>query len=61
MKLRIITHSGNDYVTEVENYDPIQLNEQINNRELMTVVIGNQIISRIDIKNISPIVEEEIT
>lgn len=57
MILRVVTHSGADEQIEVESYDPIALNEQINNIELSTVIIGNQIFSRIDIKHVKPIEE----
>lgn len=59
-RLQIVTHSGKEFFTEVKDYDPFSLNEQINNQELITVLIGDQIISRIDVKNVSPIVEETV-
>ncbi|PEJ48213.1 hypothetical protein CN692_24205 [Bacillus sp. AFS002410] len=55
MKLKVITHSGMSIEIEVESYDPIVLNEQLNDRDISTVLIGDVIISRIDIKFISPV------
>ena len=51
--LKIITHSGMDYEVEVEDYDPVKINEELNNNEINTVVIGDVILSRIDVKNVS--------
>ena len=53
MILKIITHSGMEHEVEVESYDPIKLNEDLNNNDLNTVVIGDVILSRIDVKNVS--------
>jgi hypothetical protein len=49
----ISTHGGKEYEVEVESYDPIQMNNDLNNREINTVVIGDIILARIDIKSIS--------
>jgi len=54
MELEIICHDGSIYQTHVENYDPRLLNEQLNNNEVLTIVIGDKIFSRIDIKRIIP-------
>jgi hypothetical protein len=50
--LSILTHGGREYEAEVTSYDPIKLNEDINNKEINTVLIGDVILSRIDIKAI---------
>ncbi|MDF9552936.1 hypothetical protein P5753_26285, partial [Bacillus cereus] len=39
-------------------YDPIYLNEQLNNSNTITVVIGDYIFSRIDVKQVVPVKEE---
>jgi NADPH-dependent glutamate synthase beta subunit-like oxidoreductase len=57
--LKVITHSGQEFYVEVESYDPISLNEQINNYDIITLVLGNVIISRLDIKAIFPIDESK--
>lgn len=54
-KVKIITQSGQEFEVEVESYDPVKTNEDINNNELITVLIGNLIFARIDIKNVFPI------
>jgi hypothetical protein len=56
--LNVITHSGKEYETKVENYDPVRINEDTNNLELNTVLIGDVILSRIDVKGVS--IKEEI-
>lgn len=53
IRLTIITHSGPEYETEVESYDPVKINEDTNNLELNTVLIGDVILSRIDVKGVS--------
>lgn len=57
VKLEIKTHQGDVYVEEVENYDPHELNTQINNNEILTVLIGKLIISRIKIAEITVVSE----
>jgi hypothetical protein len=47
------THGGKEYEIEVESYDPVLMNDDLNNREINTVVIGDVILARIDIKSIS--------
>lgn len=54
IQIEIICHDGTTYHTEMENYDPITVNEQINNNEELTVVIGDIVVSRIDVKRIVP-------
>lgn len=54
MLLKVLTHSGREYEVEVETYVAVSLNQQINDDSLITVVIGDRIISRIDIKYVGP-------
>ncbi|WHY76218.1 hypothetical protein QNH20_19120 [Neobacillus sp. WH10] len=37
MRLKIITHSGSEYVVTVETYDALQVNADLNNNEIYTV------------------------
>ncbi|SEQ24048.1 hypothetical protein SAMN05216232_2001 [Virgibacillus subterraneus] len=56
MKLYVTTHSGESQgEIEVDSYDPVELNNQINDNQLQSIVIGNKIFSRIDIRNIEPL------
>lgn len=48
--LQILTHDGNEYEETVEQYDAMALNEELNNSEINTVVIGKLIISRVNVK-----------
>jgi hypothetical protein len=57
LKLRIVTHNSGEYETEVESFDPVAMNEQLNSMEVNTVVLGDLILSKIDVKIISPIKE----
>lgn len=52
MNLLVSTHDGKDYEVNVETYDPIALNAELNNNEVNTVVIGDVIISRINVKSV---------
>jgi len=56
-KLKITTHSGNEYETVVEEYDPVKINTDLNASELNTIVLGEVIISRIDVKSVVPVEE----
>jgi len=57
IKLQVITHSGIEDIVEAKEYDPIKLNEDLNNKEIQTVLIGKNIYSRIDIKYVAEIEE----
>jgi hypothetical protein len=59
INLKIITHSGSEYFVSVENYDAVQVNDDLNNIEINTVVFGDVILSRIDVKAVVPINEVE--
>ena len=52
MNLLVSTHDGKEYEVNVETYDPIALNADLNNNEVNTVVIGDVIISRINVKSV---------
>ncbi len=58
IKLEVKTHDDEIYTKEVEDYDAQKLNDEINNNEVLTVVIGDLIISRINIAKISVISED---
>lgn len=56
-KLEILTHEQKVYTVSVENYNPTELNEQLNDSNTNTVLIGDKIFSRIAVKEIIPIEE----
>ncbi len=58
MILKVVTHGLKEYEINVEAYDSVTLNEQLNNKDINTVAIGELIISRIDVKNVVPVIEE---
>lgn len=58
--LKITTHSGNEYEARVEEYNPEQVNADLNNNDINTVMFGKIIISRIDVKAVVPVEVEEI-
>jgi hypothetical protein len=53
--LKIITHSGSEYDVQVETYDPVQTNTDLNDNNINTVAFGNVILSRIDVKAVVPV------
>ncbi|NRG30690.1 hypothetical protein [Niallia circulans] len=57
IKLEIKTHSGEVYRSEVVEYDPVQINADINNNSIITVLFGDVIISRIDVKSVVKVEE----
>lgn len=52
--LKIITHSGGEYSVQVDSYDPVQINSDLNNNEINTVAFADVILSRIDVKAVIP-------
>lgn len=57
IKLKVLTHNSGEYETQAESFDPVALNEQLNSNEINTVVIGDLIFSRIDIKVVTKVQE----
>lgn len=55
IQLKISTHGGNEYEAVVEEYNPAELNQELNNHEINTVCIGDIILSRIDVKAVVPV------
>ncbi|BCC08446.1 hypothetical protein BCM0060_4709 [Bacillus cereus] len=59
-KVEVHTNGGKVIEITTNDYDPIYLNEQLNSSNTITVVIGDYIFSRIDVKQIVPVKEEPI-
>jgi len=57
-KVEVHTNAGKVIEITTRDYDPIYLNEQLNNNNTITVVIGDYIFSRIDVKQVVPVKEE---
>lgn len=60
MKIRVTTHSGEDDIIEVEEYNAEEITAKRNNNEIQAIQLGNASYSKIDIKNIT-VVEETST
>ena len=58
IKLEISTHSGDIDIVEVDEYSADSVAEQLNNSEVQAVVFGDNVYSRIDVKNVKPIINE---
>ncbi len=57
IRLRVTTHSGEDNIIEVEQYDAADITEKRNNHEIQAIQIGEASYSRIDIKNMQKLAE----
>lgn len=58
--LDISTHGGENHTVEVDEYDAVATNDLTNDETLNTIVLGDVVISRIDIKAIVPRKLDEI-
>ena len=58
IKLKVLTHNSGEYETAVEEFDAASVNAQLNSNEVNTIVIGDLILSRIDVKVIHRLPEE---
>ena len=59
MKVKVTMHTGEAYEIPVDNIDMFQVNEQRNQNELSAILIGNYSLSRINIRDVIPMEEEE--
>ena len=59
MKVKVFMHSGEDYDIEVDSYNPVELNEQRNDETISSILIGDYSLSRINIRDVIPIQQEE--
>lgn len=55
IKLKVTTHSGDEDIVAVKEYSASDLAKQMNDNEVHSIVIGDMIYSRIDLKNVKPI------
>ncbi|MBJ8006286.1 hypothetical protein [Bacillus cereus] len=63
-KIKIITHSGEQHFVQVEKYDiedAVKLNAELNSNDVMTVLIGPLIFSKIEIKQVIPVEDNKDT
>ncbi|KEK22461.1 hypothetical protein [Bacillus gaemokensis] len=54
-KIEVRTSDGKIFEITTDDYDPVYINEQLNSSNTITVVIGDYIFSRLDIKQIVPV------
>lgn len=57
--LEISTHSGDADIVEVDAYDANEVAKKINDDSIQAIVFGDNVYSRIDIKNIKPYTKNE--
>ena len=57
MRIEVLTHNGGRYETEVETYDPVKINEEANNNQINTIIIGDIVVSRIQLKLVCPVAD----
>ena len=58
MKLKVYTHTGEEYLIEVTEYNPKELNDQRNDETINSILLGNYSLSRINIRDVIPSEEE---
>ncbi|MYL56327.1 hypothetical protein GLW20_02280 [Virgibacillus halodenitrificans] len=61
VELEITTHSGEADIVKVDSFNADEMAIKINNHDMQVIAIGGNVYSRIDIKNIKPVVIEEPT
>lgn len=57
MKIRVTTHTGDDDIIEVVDYNAEEITRLRNDNEVQSIQIGNLSYSRIDIKLVKPVEE----
>ena len=57
--IEVSTHSGDVDVLQVENYDPDEILQKLNDPDTQAIKIADNIYSKIDIKNIRVIENAE--
>ncbi|MCA1027800.1 hypothetical protein [Cytobacillus kochii] len=60
VQLKVSTYSLGEYEFETDAYDENIINQQLNDSEVNTILIGRNIFSRIEIKGITIISNEGI-
>lgn len=58
VRLEVTTHSGDLDVVEVESYNAQELADKLNDAEILSVALGDNVYARIDVKNVKPVGEE---
>ena len=59
IKLEISTHSGDSDIVEVDEYNALDVVEKLNDNETQAIAFGDNVYSRIDIKNVKKMKDEE--
>jgi len=57
IKLEVSTHGGEVNIINVSEYNSDDMASKLNDSELYAIAIGDFVFSRIDVKNIKPIVK----
>lgn len=58
IKLNVTTHSGDDDIVEVTEYNSDNLAESLNDIDIQSIAIGDHVYARIDVKNVKPVPTE---
>lgn len=59
VKLEISTHGGDVDIVEVDDYNANDLEKTLNDNDIHAIAIGDNVYSRIDIKNVKPYTKDE--
>jgi hypothetical protein len=54
MRVIVKTHDGEERVTEVESYDPVQIANDMNSVDKMVIVVGDILVHKTNVSKIYP-------
>jgi len=54
-ELKVELNNGTNFIIEIENYDPVELEDKLNNHEKYLVALGNAIVQKHSIVSIMPV------
>lgn len=60
IRLELSTHSGDVDIVEVEEFNAQETADDLNNYDIHAIAFGNNVYSRIDIKNIKLVKDEDV-
>ncbi len=60
IKLKIALHDGTELIETVTEYNALEYEQKINDRESMVMAVGDSILGKGNIRMITPIRDEEV-
>ncbi len=59
IKLEISTHSGDVDIVRVKEYNALEVVDKLNDNETQAIAFGDNVYSRIDLKNVKKVSDKE--